>query len=436
MRLRISSFAYRSFAAMLVVGSGLATGLPSCGSSRSEVEGDEIRRPLEAGPPIIQCTTSDCDGDGYASPADCDDFNPGVNPESYDFLGDGIDNDCDGKVDNPVTSCETVPATSPGSPVDFARAADLCPQRSRSNAGAVFDPLIKAEWGLVKGEGPGQRLWISETKMEQVNIVTSFGQNKPRQGQTMFGLSTGPWGAANPRQSPPLDPVTVPPFRINDGCAAIPLLAEDCASLSFGSPAGGVSVQDWAELKLWVKVPRNANAVAFDYSFFSSEFNQFWRASLNDAFFVLVNGSKSNGGNVAKESNGLAMSVNSSFFQLCPKPPGPPGLSGDKSAALTSCVGIDGDPAERAYGSLRGTGYDGAGSAPGDGTVLSVDGKRYIYGGGSGWLTARFPVTPGEQLTMRILVHDTFDGLKDSAVLFDNLRFEASSTTGGVERPR
>ncbi len=425
---------------LVLLGAGLALGLASCGSStrepgtQDEPDAAKPPGPLPETGPIVSCTTADCDKDGTPAPLDCNDFDPAVGPEAYDFPGDGVDNDCDGKVDNPVTTCETIPATAPGSPTDFARAADLCPQRAKTAAGTPYDPLIRAEWGSVKGLGPGQRLWTSDTKMEQVNIVTSFGENKPRLGQTMFGLSTGPWGAADPRNSPPLDEAG---FRISDGCAAIPLDAKDCLSLTYGSPAGGVGVQDWAELKLWVKVPRNANAMVFDYAFFSTEFNQFWHASLNDAFFVLVSNSKFAGQNVAKESNGLGMSVNSSFFQLCPKAPGPPGLSGDKSAALNDCVGVQGDATQNAFGSLKGTGYDGAGSPPGDGTVKSIDGtKTYIYGGGSGWLTAKFPVTPGESMSVRVLIHDTFDGFKDSSVLVDNIRFEAAITPGGVARPR
>ena len=432
-------FAPRSLRGFALVLAGLALGVTpaSCGSERGKAfeDADASKPPTfsDSGP-IVQCTTTDCDQDGTPAPLDCNDLDPKIGPEAYDFVGDSIDNDCDGKVDNPVESCETVPAAAPGTPTDFARAADLCPQRAKTTGGAPFDPLLRAEWGSVKGYGPGQRIWISETKMQQVNIVSRFGQNPPRRGTTMFGLSTGPWGAPDPRSSPALDDKD---FHINDACAAIPLDAKDCLSLSFGGAGGGVNVQDWAELKLWVKVPRNANAMVFDYSFFSSEFNQFWRGALNDAFFVLVSSSKYAGQNVAKEANGLGMSVNSSFFQLCPKAPGPPGLSGDKSAALTNCLGVDGDASQKAYGTLQGTGFDGAAQSPGDGTVLSTDGtKKYIYGGGSAWLTAKFPVTPGEQFTMRIFVHDTFDGLKDSSVLVDNFRFEPTVAEGGVARPR
>jgi hypothetical protein len=273
--------------------------------------------------------------------------------------------------------------------------------------------------------------------MDQVNIVSGFGENKARRGLTMFGLSTGPWGAKNPRESLPLDPTAPEVFHINDGCAAIPLVPRDCLSLSAGSPAGGVNVQDYAELKLWVKAPINVGAVVFDYAFFSTEFNQFWHASLNDAFFVLVTSSRTASENVARDALGLGMSVNSSFFTVCAKAPGPPGLSADKSAALADCVGTDGDAAKSVFGTLKGTGYDGAYSPPGDGTALSADGtKTYVYGGGSGWLTARFPVTPGEQFIMRIMIMDTFDGKKDSTVLVDNMRFEKFVADSSVNRPK
>lgn len=385
-------------------------------------------------PFATSCKVPDCDNDGYLAPADCNDTNPLINPEAYDFPGDGVDNDCDGKVDDPVESCEVIPTGNPGSSTDFARSADLCAQRSTTHAGVVFDPLVSAKWGSVRGYGPGQRLWTSETKAQQVNIVSSFGDNEARRGLTMIGLSNGPWGTHTPRESAALDD---PSFRIDDACKEIPLGALDCASLSNGASAGGLSVQDWAELALTVKVPSNARAMVFDFSFFSSEFSQFWSSAFNDAFFVLVTSGTLAGANVAKDANGFAITVNSGFFQLCPKSPGPAGLSPDKSAALAHCVGNAGDASQEVFGSLGGTFYDGAGSAPFDGTALSMDGtKTYVYGGGSGWLTGKFPVTPGETLSMRIIVHDTFDGLKDSAVLFDAIRWEAVAPLDpGVSRP-
>jgi len=388
----------------------------------------------EAAPPVETaplCT--DCDHDGYPAPADCNDNDPAVNPDAYDFVGDGVDNDCDGTVDNPVVTCETIPATAPGTPQDFARAADLCPQRAITHTGKPFDPVVNALWGEVQGTGTGSTLWTSKTKPQQVNIVSSFGQNAAQVGKTMFGLANGPWGATDPRGSPALDPAG---FNLIDACGDIPLAPQDCVSLTGNKAAASVSVQDWAELTLWLQVPVNASGLSFRFAFFSSEFNQWWQSAANDAFFALVTSKTLKGTNVAIDSTGLGVTVNSSFFQLCPAPPGPAGLM--ESAALGQCVGVGGSAS--VAGSLAGTGYDGAGASSDAGapdTVRSVSGDLYVYGGGTGWLSAAFPVTPGEQLEVRVVIMDTFDGLKDSVVLVDGFTWQQSPPASvGVSRPK
>jgi hypothetical protein len=417
-----------ALALLATVAAAIAASAAGCGSNKSGGFTPDAGGPGEAS--LLSCGHADCDGDGYAVPADCDDTNPRINPEAFDFPNDGVDDDCDGTVDDPVLTCETIPSQSPGTPTDFARAADLCAQHAITNAGTVFDPLVGAVWGRVAGLGPGQTLWTSVTKPVQIAISSGLGQNAPRQGKTMVGLANGPWAATDPRSSPALDPQG---FHIDDACAAIPLAGQDCASLTNGTPAGAVSVQDWAELTLTVRIPSNVETAVFDFAFFSSEFNQWWSSAANDAFFVLVTSKGFQGQNVAKDKNGLAVTINSGFFQLCPAAPGPAGLSADKSAALVTCVGTAGDPTQSIFGSLVGTGYDGAAVSTDD-TAVAVSGAEYIYGGGSGWLTAKFPVVPSETLQMRVIVADTFDGLKDSAVLFDALRWEPTSESG-VGRP-
>ncbi len=417
-----------------------ALSIPSCGNSSQQ--GTHVQGPQGDAAPVKDtgvilapetaplCT--DCDHDGYPAPADCNDSDPLVNPEAYDFIGDGVDNDCDGMIDNPVVTCETIPAAAPGSPTDFARAADLCAQRAITNTGLPFDPLVGAAWGQVQGLGTGQALYTSKTKPAQVNIVTSFGQNAVRVGSTMFGLSNGPWGAIDPRGTAPLDP---PGFNLQNACTDIPLLGNDCLSLTGNKSAAGVSVQDWAELALTVHVPINASGMSFQFSFFSSEFNQWWQSSANDAFFALVTSKSLGGMNVATDSSGLAVTVNSSFFQLCPSP-APAGVQ--QAAALQPCVGMGGSAG--VPGTLAGTGYDGAAAGvnagPAPDTVRSATGDVYVYGGATGWLSTNFAVTPGEQLVIRLIIMDTYDGIKDSTVLIDGFNWQPTPPAAdGVTRP-
>src|SRR5258708_1121139 len=109
------------------------------------------------GGPFRDCTgKTDCDEDGYLKTDDCNGEHPEINPEAYDFPTDKVDNDCDGIADNPVVNCETTGTA----PIDFARAADLCAQRSKTKLNAIFDPVARAAWGQIKGYGPGQRIWI------------------------------------------------------------------------------------------------------------------------------------------------------------------------------------------------------------------------------------------------------------------------------------
>lgn len=51
----------------------------------------------DTAPPDTGTYEWDYDGDGYATPADCDDHAPRVNPGAWDIPGDETDQDCDGK---------------------------------------------------------------------------------------------------------------------------------------------------------------------------------------------------------------------------------------------------------------------------------------------------------------------------------------------------
>jgi hypothetical protein len=54
----------------------------------------------------LETITTDADGDGFGARAeggiDCDDANPGVSPRAAERIGNAVDDDCDGEVDEPL----------------------------------------------------------------------------------------------------------------------------------------------------------------------------------------------------------------------------------------------------------------------------------------------------------------------------------------------
>src|SRR5205809_1011226 len=117
-----------------------ATGLLAC-SAGNDKGGDDHLGPagdgdgggggldLDANPatgidadPSSLDPTKDNDGDGFLFTEDCNDANKEVNPGAFDVVGDMVDNDCDGKVDN-ADDCDTTAlklTTSDG--MDYAKA--------------------------------------------------------------------------------------------------------------------------------------------------------------------------------------------------------------------------------------------------------------------------------------------------------------------------
>jgi hypothetical protein len=413
----------------------------------------ETLPPMDA-PPTGGCIKADdCDGDGYTKPADCNDNDPTVNPDAYDFPGDMIDNDCSGAPDDAVTAC--APALTGTDATSMARAMELCAQKTVTKTGKPFDPLVSASWGTVSGAGSKLTITILGAVPTSAGTVTlahndaaaklfdSFGSNAARAGGAMPLLSTGTIGTKDPR-GPAINTSDrwftngKDKLWVDDGCAALGLDATDCSALTGGTPSGSkIAVTDLTMLTVKIQVPSNAKAMSFDFAFFSTEFNEFWKTAFNDAFFAVVKSKLIAGKNVAKDTKGQGITVNSGFFQLCPNP-APKMIQ--KPEALVNCVGSAGDATKGVFGNLAGTYYDGAGIGSTDNTVASFNpgGKKYVYGGGSGWLTTKFGVEPGEVLEIKFFVVDAGDGILDSAVLLDNIQWEKAppkTITGEVDRP-
>jgi hypothetical protein len=61
--------------------------------------------------------------------------------------------------------------------------------------------------------------------------------------------------------------------------------------------------------------------------------------------------------------------------------------------------------------------------------------SRLIIGGATGWLTTTAPVKPGETITLRFIIFDEGDGVFDSTVLIDNFAWDAKAVTAPVTKP-
>lgn len=236
----------------------------------------------------------DDDRDGFTEVAgDCNDAEPLVNPgavevpEKLDTMGqpmpEGVDNDCDGKVDEVFQPCDT--ALDRHDLAHYPLAMELC--------------------DFVKSVTVTQ-----DADWRARNIVPRFGQGyAPHGGASMLVLSTGlavdrsspgwvppeegtPFLNGAPHPDPQPDPV--------DGCGR----------------ADPQEVNDYVELALELAVPTNARSLAFDFAFMSVEFPRWVCTDYDDTFLAILE-SSSFTGNVSFDDAGRPVTINIGFFDVC-----------------------------------------------------------------------------------------------------------------------
>ncbi len=378
------------------------------------------------------CAIGDCDGDGWTvADGDCCDV-PGpcsvtpelVNPGAIEYIGNAVDDDCDGFFDEVDPPCDNqVSNTNTSNPLDYAKAMDLCQTTQE------VLPIKDRKWGVISGKltlanGSGTPNPVAHA------VRPKFGSAIfPLKGQRLGILSTG--AAAAPTDTNP--PYTAfQPGRDNQRQSGFPAdwLAASGGVLpnSPGCPAPNGSVaNDPVMLTLRIRVPTNARSFSFNSFFASSEFPEYVCTPFNDFFVALVDsGATTNPVNknvavyIAPNFQRFPISVNLSFgtnlFAVCD--PGPTGCAG----------GVPGN-ANCIFGPslLGGTGFDantgGCGTPPNSSDLM---------GGGTGWLTTAGNVVPGEIMEIRIAVWDTSDAVFDSLVLLDNWIWNLSPAQPGT----
>jgi hypothetical protein len=329
--------------------------------------------------------TSDNDGDGFSvASGDCNDCNANVNPGAFDSQGDLVDNDCNGKVDDPV-ECDDGIAERTTDAYDAARAIGLCKKATDSDKSWG---VISAKYILPDGK--------SNPDNDGFAIRPDFGVNNPQQGKRMLALSSGiAWGSEHEGDKNQTHGVPKG-YAIKESPA--------CKDVTTGQP------HDGAALELKIRVPLNAKSFSFQQNFFTEEFPAFICSRFNDRFVAtldpLIPGLP-DGNNVAFDQDGNPISVNNSLLQVCkPQVAGSdPPLGGGKKN-FTCPLGVAG---------LSGTSFQGHAA--------------------TGWLQTTVPFSAGDGgaqiikggdiITLTFAIWDSGDGILDSTVLID--KFEWST---------
>jgi len=348
----------------------------------------------------------DDDGDGWTvCGGDCNDHDSLINPCAFDTndpsdpVGtDGIDNDCDGKVDNLIT-CEPTAAagTFDANAVDYANASDLCDN-------PMCPRIASTIW---YGPSPGNARRVTK-HMGSYGNPLHFG---PRQGQLMSFLSSGTAEDATDNagyatcpgtdfMTTFMNPMPLPASQNTNPCGT-------------GVDESTVSVHDYTELRMSIKAPVNAGSFAFDFAFFSEEFPVYVCQGYNDTFLAIQTSQQyPTGYQIAYDANNHRINVNNGFFQDCnPCNNCVPGFNFN----VTCPNGIM---------PLGGTFFE----VPLPASVSPPSQCNENHGsGGTDWLTTTSPINPGETFTLSWIIFDEFDGILDSSIVLDHFRWHSTT---------
>ncbi len=189
---------------------------------------------------------------------------------------------------------------------------------------------------------------------------------------------------------------------------------------------GGAAAYNAMEWKLQLQAPAGANGIRLRHVFFSEEYDEYVGSQFNDKFYILIEAGSTNGGKATVINYTDCRKPDQYYDFVCS-----PGMEFCNprqrycyiaiNTALSECCWLGGCPSGTAKTSIAGTGFECASSQSADGQV---------HGSSTGWLMTEWPIEPGELFTLTFHVHDTGDGVFDSAALLDGLQFVGSVTPG------
>lgn len=350
---------------------------------------------------------ADIDGDGWSSCGGdcCETLGPGctspkdVNPGAFEFLGDGVDNDCNPTtLDNTPDLCSSTTKFAGVTGLDMIKAMELC-QFTTANP-----PLSEKRWGVISVEqllSDGTKpttAQLANIQDKQTAIMTAFGVNvMPLKGATFAGMSTGFMRDQ--------DDQGYQGISTNIGTTSQPptsyLLAHGNKLPNSSGCAGtcqpGTGARDPVNLRMKIRSPTNAKSFTYSFRFFSAEYtNQC--TSYNDFFLGLYQ----------------------STWVPDPTDPMQKPLSPDKNVAVDCSV----DPCNPI--SVNNGFFDvcapmGCNTCPAGIADLAGTGMQILnQGGATKWLFNDVPTVPGEVIQLEFIIFDVEDSLNNSLVLLDN----------------
>jgi hypothetical protein len=349
---------------------------------------------LTAAPPCDGVDPNvDHDGDGFTgAQGDCNDCTAQMSPAAYDFPGNGVDEDCNGKPDDTPTNCDGALAEDGSDALDGARAMGLCKLAAGARWGVKSARWITAD---------GQPLLQVDPEGIGHGVLPGFGPKvKPQEGAKLLALSSG---TARLPGDPGYESVSGWDKGYTTGAPpGYPKESPSCPGVETGEP------HDSAGLEIVLKTPTNAKSLAFNLNFYTYEFPGYICSQFND-FMVAMLSPKLSGmpdGNISFDAKGNTISVNAGFLEVCGCDGGPPCQAGGKT--FTCALGRD---------QLGGTGFD-------ESEFDSFNSAA------TGWLVTTAPLeNPGSDITLQFAIWDSGDGVLDSTVLLDNFTFEASEAS-------
>jgi hypothetical protein len=369
----------------------------------------------------------DADGDGYTTcGGDCCDStecnDPAlVNPGAFDVPGNGVDDDCDGIIDDTVPLCDQQLASNSTDATDFAKAIDIC------QVGTVNDH----KWGLIDAkltypDGTGTPDPNSHSIRHKFGTMTM-----PQAGLSFALLSSGI--AAGKTDTNPAYNVSgwVSYASTNESGFPADFVAANGGTLpnAPGCPAPfATTANDPVMLTMHIRVPSNAHSFSIKSNFYSAEFPEWTCSEYNDFFVILLDSAyMGNPPNPADKNLAFYTAPNTmmkypvgvnlahgdtGLFTQCVN--GTTGCAGTPGT-ISSCVGTN---------DLAGTGFDDPDSGECDSNSLN--------GGGTGWLTTTGNVNPGETITLRIAIWDTSDHAFDSLAIIDAFTWSVDGASPGT----